>query len=482
MPSQKDPSSHSKNGAQEPPEQNALEAAGIDSAAISYSKNPDFNNGRWFPTWRPYQGNLDRDPVGINEYLPPSKSVLLGVQHTFAMFGATVLAPLLMGFDPNLAILMSGICTVMFFMITGGRMPSYLGSSFAFIGPVIAVTAYAGAGFNGNLNVALGGIMACGIIYALIGLLVMKTGTGWIERLMPPIVTGAIVMIIGLNLAPVTIQGVSANQFDAWMATLTVLLISVVAVFTGGMLRRLLLLVGLILSYAAYFVMTNVLGFGAPIDFTSVAAASWFGLPTIHTPSFDKNAIIMIAPVAFILVAENLGHFKAVEGMTNARVTPYMGRAFLADGLATTFSAGFGGTGVTTYAENIGVMAVTKVYSTTIFVVAGVVAVVLGLSPKFGAIIQTIPAALLGGASIVVFGLIALAGVKIWIDNHIDFSKNSNLIIAAVVVIMGTGNFSLHLGGFDLGGIGTATLAAIVLNILFNQASEVKAAKKLLAK
>ncbi|KAA0914448.1 solute carrier family 23 protein [Psychrobacter sp. ANT_WB68] len=461
--------SKSENKTQVPAAHNALEAAGIDAAAVSYPHNPDFDNGRWFPTWRPYGGDLDRDPVGINEYLPPAKSVLLGVQHTFAMFGATVLAPLLMGFDPNLAILMSGICTVMFFIITGGRMPSYLGSSFAFIGPVIAVTAYAGVGFNDNLNVALGGIMACGIIYALIGLLVMKTGTGWIERLMPPIVTGAIVMIIGLNLAPVTIQGVSANQFDAWMATLTVLLISGVAVFTRGMLRRLLLLVGLILSYIAYFFMTNVLGYGVPIDFTSVSAASWFGLPSIHSPRFEMSAIILIAPVAFILVAENLGHFKAVEGMTKARVTPYMGRAFFADGLATTFSAGFGGTGVTTYAENIGVMAVTKVYSTTIFVVAGLVAIMLGLSPKFGAIIQTIPPALLGGASIVVFGLIAIAGTKIWIDNHIDFSKNSNLIIAAVTVIMGTGNFSLHLGGFDLGGIGTATLAAIVLNALFNR-------------
>lgn len=461
--------SKSENKTQVPAAHNALEAAGIDAAAVSYPHNPDFDNGRWFPTWRPYSGDLDRDPVGINEYLPPAKSVLLGVQHTFAMFGATVLAPLLMGFDPNLAILMSGICTVMFFIITGGRMPSYLGSSFAFIGPVIAVTAYAGVGFNDNLNVALGGIMACGIIYALIGLLVMKTGTGWIERLMPPIVTGAIVMIIGLNLAPVTIQGVSANQFDAWMATLTVLLISGVAVFTRGMLRRLLLLVGLILSYIAYFVMTNVLGYGVPIDFTGVSAASWFGLPSIHSPRFEMSAIILIAPVAFILVAENLGHFKAVEGMTKARVTPYMGRAFFADGLATTFSAGFGGTGVTTYAENIGVMAVTKVYSTTIFVVAGLVAILLGLSPKFGAIIQTIPAALLGGASIVVFGLIAIAGAKIWIDNRIDFSKNSNLIIAAVTVIMGTGNFSLSLGGFDLGGIGTATLAAIVLNALFNK-------------
>ena len=450
-------------------EHNALEAAGIETNTMTIPHNPDFDNGKWFPTWRPFQGDLDRNPVGINEYLPPSKSILLGIQHTFAMFGATVLAPLLMGFDANLAILMSGICTIMFFVITGGRMPSYLGSSFAFIGPVIAVTAYAGTGFNSGLDVALGGIMACGVIYALVGLLVMKTGTGWIESLMPPIVTGAIVMIIGLNLAPVTIQGVSANQFDAWMAALTVLLISGVAVFTRGMLRRLLLLVGLILSYVIYYIVTNVMGYGTPIDFTTVAAASWFGLPSIHTPRFEMSAIVLIAPVAFILVAENLGHFKAVEGMTKARVTPYMGRAFLADGLATTFSAGFGGTGVTTYAENIGVMAVTKVYSTTIFVIAGVVAVMLGMSPKFGAIIQTIPAALLGGASIVVFGLITIAGLKIWMDNNIDFTKNSNLVIAAVTVIMGTGNFSLMLGSFDLGGIGTATLAAIILNALFNR-------------
>ncbi|MCG3881655.1 solute carrier family 23 protein [Psychrobacter sp. Ps3] len=450
-------------------EHNALEAAGIETNAMTIPHNPDFDNGKWFPTWRPFQGDLDRNPVGINEYLSPSKSILLGIQHTFAMFGATVLAPLLMGFDANLAILMSGICTIMFFVITGGRMPSYLGSSFAFIGPVIAVTAYAGTGFNSGLDVALGGIMACGIIYALVGLLVMKTGTGWIESLMPPIVTGAIVMIIGLNLAPVTVQGVSANQFDAWMAALTVLLISGVAVFTRGMLRRLLLLVGLILSYVIYYIVTNVMGYGTPIDFTTVAAASWFGLPSIHTPRFEMSAIVLIAPVAFILVAENLGHFKAVEGMTKARVTPYMGRAFLADGLATTFSAGFGGTGVTTYAENIGVMAVTKVYSTTIFVIAGVVAVMLGMSPKFGAIIQTIPAALLGGASIVVFGLITIAGLKIWMDNNIDFTKNSNLVIAAVTVIMGTGNFSLMLGSFDLGGIGTATLAAIILNALFNR-------------
>ncbi len=433
----------------------------------SSQNNPEFDNGRWFPTWRNYQGNLATDPVAINDKLPIFSSMLLAIQHTFAMFGATVLAPLLMGFDANLAILMSGICTILFFIMTGGRMPSYLGSSFAFIGPVLAVTAYAGSGFNENLSVALGGIMACGIIYSLVGLLVMKTGTDWIEQLMPPIVTGAIVMIIGLNLAPVTIQGVSANQFDVWIAMMTVLIIGGVAVFTRGMIRRLLLLVGLVLSYVIYVLLTNVMGLGTPIDFSGIGQAAWFGLPQFYTPTFDRNAIVMIAPIAFILVAENLGHFKAVEGMTKAQVTPYMGRAFFADGVATTLSASVGGTGVTTYAENIGVMAVTKVYSTIIFVLAGVAAIFLGLSPKFGAIIQTIPSALLGGASIVVFGLITVAGAKIWIDNKIDFSKNSNLIVAAATIIMGAGNFGLKIGEFDLGGIGTATLVAIVLNMMF---------------
>lgn len=428
-----------------------------------------FNNGRWFTDFLPFSGRLEQDNVGINEYLPISQSVLMAVQHAFAMFGATVLAPLLMGFDANLAILLSGVSTILFFVITGGRMPSYLGSSFAFIGPVLAVTAYAGSGLNPNLSVALGGIMACGILYALIGLVVMKIGTSWIERLMPPVVTGAIVIIIGLNLAGVTVSGVSGNEFDKWMAVMTVLVIALVAVFAKGMFKRLLLLLGLLLAYVLYWVVTAVMGLGTPMNFTEVVAADWVGLPTFYAPSFDANAIIMLAPVAFILIAENLGHFKAVEAMTQLKVTPFIGRGFVADGLATTLSAGLGGTGVTTYAENIGVMAVTKVYSTIVFVLAGVVAILLGLSPKFGAVIHTIPTALLGGASMVVFGLISVAGVRIWQDNQVDFSDNRNLLIAAITVIMGTGNFSLTLGGFDLGGIGTATLVAILLNVLFYQ-------------
>lgn len=426
----------------------------------------------WFPKFKPYQGDLDTTPVQIDEYLPVGRSIVLGLQHAFAMFGATVLAPLLMGFDPNLTIFITGIGTILFFLMTGGRMPSYLGSSFAFIGAVAAATGYAGAGSNPNLALALGGTIACGLVYAGIGLVVMKTGTGWIEKLMPPIVTGAIVMIIGLNLAPITIKSVSTNTFDTWMAVITIVCISTVAVFTRGMVRRLLLLIGLCSAYFVYFFLANVMGWGKPIDFSVISNAAWFGLPTFHTPVFNANAMLLIVPVAIILVAENLGHFKAVSAMTGKNLSPYMGRAFFADGVCTSLSASVGGTGMTTYAENIGVMAVTKVYSTTIFVVAGIFAILLGLSPKFGAVISTIPVALLGGASIVVFGLITVAGAKIWVDNKVDFTQNSTLIIAAVSLIMGAGNFSLHIRSFDLGGIGTATLAAILLNLFLNRGEE----------
>src|SRR5690554_6191849 len=424
----------------------------------------------WFPKWRPYEGSIDARPVGTNEYLPPAQTVVLGIQHAFAMFGATVLAPFLMGFDPNLAILMSGICTILFFFMTGGRVPSYLGSSFAFIGVVIAATGYAGAagGLNANIGVAAGGIIACGILYALIGFLVMATGTRWIEKLMPPVVTGAVVMIIGLNLAPVTVKAVAGNPFNMWMALVTVLCMGMIAVFTKGLLQRLLLLIGLLISYLIYFVVTNVMGWGTPINFAPIQQAAWFGVPDFHAPVFDVNAMLIIAPIAFILVAENLGHIKAVGAMTGENLDPHIGKAFVADGVATTLAGGVGAPGMTTYGENIGVMAVTRVYSTIIFVVAGMFAIFLGLSPKFGAIIHTIPTAILTGASIVVFGLITIAGAKIWIENKVDFSKNKNLMVAAVTIILGTGDFALQFGSFNLGGIGTATFAALLLNLFFS--------------
>lgn len=408
---------------------------------------------------RPSPGTV----VAPDERLPWPQTAALGVQHVIAMFGATVLAPILMGFDPNVAILMSGIGTLIFFVVVGGQVPSYLGSSFAFIGVVIAATGYAGKGANANLGVALGGIIACGAFYTLIGLVVMATGTRWIERLMPPVVTGAVVAVIGLNLAGIPIKNMAPTPFDAWMQAMTFLCVAGVAVFTRGMTQRLLILVGLIVATLIYAVLSGVLGLGKPIDLSGIASAAWFGAPRFASPVFDASAMLLIAPVAIILVAENLGHVKAVSAMTGRNLDPLMGRAFVGDGIATMVSGAGGGTGVTTYAENIGVMAASKIYSTAMFIVAAAIAILLGFSPKFGALIQAIPLAVMGGVSIVVFGLIAIAGAKIWVDNKVDFADNRNLVVAAITLVLGTGDYTLKFGGFTLGGIGTATFGAIAL-------------------
>jgi uracil-xanthine permease len=424
----------------------------------------------YFPRWRQVDDAVAGVLVAPDERLSWPKSWAMGAQHVVAMFGSTVLAPLLMGFDPNVAILMSGLGTLIFFVLVGGRVPSYLGSSFAFIGAVVAVTGYAGNGANLNIGVALGAIVACGAVYTLIGLMVWAAGRGgarWIEALMPPVVTGAVVAVIGLNLAPIAVRGaMGQSTFDALMAIMTIVCVGSVAVFTNGMVQRLLILLGLILSCVMYAVLANGFGLGPPISFGSVIQADWLGLPSFATPVWRIEAISLIAPIALILVAENLGHLKAVAAMTGRSMDQYIGRAFVGDGVATMVAAAAGGTGVTTYAENIGVMAVTRNYSSLVFVLAALLAITLGFSPKFGALIQTIPGPVLGGMSVVVFGLIAIAGARIWVVNHVDFSDNRNLITAAVTLILGAGDFTLKFGEFYLGGIGTATFGAILLYAL----------------
>jgi putative pyrimidine permease RutG len=415
-----------------------------------------------------------RDPadgivVAPDERLSWPDTIALGIQHVVTMFGSTVLAPLLMGFDPNIAVLMSGVGTFIFFIVTAGKVPSYVGSSFAFITVVIVSSGYAGKGPNANIGVALGGIVACGAVYGLIGVCVIALGTRWIERLMPPVVTGGIVAVIGLNLAAIPVKNMAPTGFDAWMQVVTFTSIGVVAVFAGGMVRRLLILVGLILASIIYAVLTNGMGFGAPIDTALVANAVWFGAPLFTPPVFEARAIAMIVPVALILVAENLGHLKAVAAMTGRDMDPHIGRAFVGDGIATMVSGSVGGTGVTTYAENIGVMAATRIYSTAPFLVAALFALLLGFSPKFGALIQTIPLAVMGGVSIVVFGLIAVAGARIWFDNKVDFADSRNLLVAAITLVLGTGDFTLEFFGFTMGGIGTATFGAILLNAVFSR-------------
>ena len=422
----------------------------------------------WLPRWKPSAGGV----VAPDERLPAAQTLALGVQHVVAMFGATVLAPLLMGFDPNVAILFSGVGTLIFFVAVGGRVPSYLGSSFSFIAVVIAATGYGGSGPNANLPLALGGIIAAGALYAAIGLVVMKAGYAWIERLMPPVVTGAIVAVIGLNLAPIAVRSIAGSTFDTWVGIATIVAVGLVAVRARGFAGRLPILLGGLAGYLLYAILANGFGLGKPIDFASVAAAPWIGLPRFSAPVWSAQAIGLIAPVAIILVAENLGHVKAVAAMTGRNLDPYLGRAFLGDGIATMVAGAGGGTGVTTYAENIGVMAVTKIYSTIVFAVAALAAIVLGFSPKFGATIMTIPGPVLGGLAIVVFGLITATGARIWVENRVDFANARNLVTAAATLTIGAGDLALKIGGFTLGGIGTATFGAIVLYQLWKDSAE----------
>ncbi len=423
-------------------------------------------------SWREKQGGL----IGPDERLPWGGTIAMGFQHVLAMFGATVVAPLVMGFDPNLAILFSGIGTLIFFVIVGGRVPSYLGSSFAFIGPVAAVVGVAGTeGFvAGDIPQALGGIIAAGAVYTLIGVLVHAGGSDWIDALMPPLVTGAVVAIIGLNLA-FAAKDLASN--DSFIAIVTILAILTIALTTGGLMSRLPILLGTVVGYVVALVLggTSVSGrdFGfftvRGVEFDPVRKADWFGWPDWVSPEFSWNAIGLIAPVAVVLVAENTGHIKAVSAMTGQNMMPYLGRGFIGDGVATMVAGAGGGTGVTTYAENIGVMAVTRVYSTLIFVIAAFVAIVLGLSPKFGALIGSIPLGVLGGVSTVLFGLIAVTGARIWVENRVDFSKGVNLFVAAVTLIVGAADYTLVFGDFSLNGIALGTFSAIGLYWVFSR-------------
>jgi putative pyrimidine permease RutG len=416
--------------------------------------------------------------VGPSERLPWGQSIAMGFQHVLAMFGATVVAPIIMGFDPNLAILFSGIGTLIFFAFVGGAVPSYLGSSFAFIAPVAAVTgAAAAAGAANGIPLALGGIVAAGAVYTVIGAIVHFTGSDWIDRLMPPLVTGAVVAIIGLNLAPVARN---YSGVDPIIATVTVLAIFFVGLLTTGVFSRLPILIGSVIGYVVALLLggTSVEGrqyLGVTVhgvDVSRIQSEPWFGTPAFQTPEFNGGAMAIIAPVAIVLVAENLGHIKAVSTITGQNLMPYLGRAFIGDGVATMVAGLRGGTGVTTYAENIGVMAVTRVYSTLIFLIAGVVAIILGLSPKFGAVIRSIPEGVLGGIATVLFGLIAVTGARIWVDNRVDFTKTVNLFVAAVVLLIGAADYTVTLGGFTMNGITLGTLAAIVLYQLFKGAPE----------
>ncbi|HET6877926.1 MAG TPA: solute carrier family 23 protein [Jatrophihabitans sp.] len=393
--------------------------------------------------------------VGPGERLTWSRTIGIGAQHVIAMFGATFTVPLITGFPPATTLFFSGIGTLLFLIITGNRVPSYLGSSFAFISPVLA------AKVGGNIAPALGGIVAAGVVFAFIGLLVAKVGARWIDRLMPPAVTGAIVALIGLNLAPVAWNnagsggGVSGQPTVA-VITLAAILISTVAF--RGFLGRLSILLGVVVGWVVAAGMGDI----SPAAQHTLSSSAWIGLPTFTTPAFSWHAIALIVPVVIVLVAENTGHVKAVATMTGRNLDASMGRAYLSDGVATILAGVGGGSGTTTYSENIGVMAATRVYSTAAYAVAGLVAILLGLCPKFGALILTMPTGVLGGATTVLYGLIAVLGARIWLEAKVDFHNPVNLFPAAIGLVMGAANYTVTAGNLSFNGIAVGSVAVIV--------------------
>lgn len=408
------------------------------------------------------------ESVAPDERLSWGRTVALGAQHVVAMFGATFVFPVLMGLDPNLAIMVSGIATILFLLIVQGRIPSYLGSSASFVGAVAVIRA--GGGDSATVT---GAILVAGATLAAIGVIIHFAGPQVLQRLLPPAVSGAVVMLIGFNLAPVVAETYWPQ--DQWIALITMVIVLACSVLLRGFWGRIAVFLGLVAGYGLSWVFDRLFGMiRSPnasgevverfrVDLSAVAEADWFGLPAVHAPSFNASAIVVVLPAVIALLAENTGHIKAVEEMTGREVQSSLGRAIFADGFTSTLSGSVGGPPTTTYAENIGVMAATRVYSTAAYWVAAFAAIVFGLCPKFGAIIAATPGGVLGGITVVLYGMIGLLGAKIWVQNRVDFGDPATLLPLAAGVIAGIGGVSLQVTPqFSISGIALGTLVTLV--------------------
>ena len=433
-------------------------------------------------SWKVVYGGRTPPPgaaVAPDERLSWGRTVGLGAQHVVAMFGATFVFPIIMGLNPQLAIMTSGIATIAFLLIVKGKVPSYLGTSAAFVGGTLAI--YAQEGTPADVT---GAILVAGAVLAAVGVLIHVAGPRVLHAVLPPVVTGAVVMLIGFNLAPVV-----ANIYwpqDQWVALLVMLFVIVVAVGVRGFLGRIAIFLGLLFGYTLSWVFDKVFGqitsFDAAtgevtehlrVSWTNVQSADWFGLPPQsdfaagvvgwHMPSFNVGFVLLVLPAVIALIAENTGHVKAVAEMVDHDLDPVMGRAIAADGFGTMLASFVGGSPTTTYAENIGVMAATRVYSTAAYFVAALVAIVFGLSPKFGALVAATPGGVLAGITVVLYGMIGLLGAKIWKENRVDFANPVNLVPVAAGIIIAIGDTSLKITeDFVLSGIALGTIVTLV--------------------
>lgn len=411
---------------------------------------------------------MERRPIPVDAKLPLLEMIPLSLQHLFAMFGSTVLVPMLFQVNPATILLFNGIGTLLYLFICKGKIPAYLGSSFAFISPVFLVLS------KYSYEAALGGFIAVGLVFILVGLIIKAVGTHWIDVIFPPAAMGSIVAVIGLELMPVAanMAGLTAETPDMTaigVAVATLMITVLASVAFKGFLSIIPILIGVVSGYAIAFC-------AGIVDFSGVEAAPWFALPTIYTPEFNTDAIMIILPASLVVVAEHVGHLVVTGNIVGSDLTkdPGLDRSIMGNGISTFISGFFGSTPNTTYGENIGVLAISKVFSTRVIGGAAVFAILLSCMGKLAAVISAIPAPVMGGVSMLLFGVIAASGVRVLVDSKVDYNNPFNLMLTSIVLGIGVSTASITFGAVTLSGMSLATVVAIILSLIFNVLGKLK--------
>ena len=411
---------------------------------------------------------MERRPIPVDVKLPLLEMIPLSLQHLFAMFGSTVLVPMLFQVNPATILLFNGIGTLLYLFICKGKIPAYLGSSFAFISPVFLVLS------KYSYEAALGGFIAVGLVFILVGLIIKAVGTHWIDVIFPPAAMGSIVAVIGLELMPVAanMAGLTAETPDMTaigVAVATLMITVLASVAFKGFLSIIPILIGVVSGYAIAFC-------AGIVDFSGVEAAPWFALPTIYTPEFNTDAIMIILPASLVVVAEHVGHLVVTGNIVGSDLTkdPGLDRSIMGNGISTFISGFFGSTPNTTYGENIGVLAISKVFSTRVIGGAAVFAIMLSCMGKLAAVISAIPAPVMGGVSMLLFGVIAASGVRVLVESKVDYNNPFNLMLTSIVLGIGVSTASITFGAVTLSGMSLATVVAIILSLIFNVLGKLK--------
>lgn len=412
-----------------------------------------------------------RRVIQVEEKVPFLQGIPLSFQHLFAMFGASVLVPTLFKIDPSIVLFMNGVGTLIYLLLCKGKAPAFLGSSFAFLSPVFVVLGADKAFWGANYPLALGGFVASGLIFIAVALIIWQFGPGWISYVLPPATMGPIVALIGLELAGVA-TGMAGIMPDAKtglydvnaiiVSVATLLTIALGSVVFRGFLAIIPVLVGILVGYGTALSMGMV-------KFELIASAPVLAMPTFYAPVFDINAIIIIIPAALVVISEHIGHLVVTGNIVGRDLTrdPGLHRSLMGDGVSTALSGMLGSVPTTTYGENIGVMAITRVYSVWVIGGAAIISIALAFVGKLSAFIQSIPAPVMGGVCILLFGVIAASGIRMLVETKVDYSKPVNLTLTAIVLIVGISGAAVKIGTVQLKGMALATVVGMALSLVF---------------